>query len=422
MSGCVLRAKEREWAATGRITHSDMHFLAAKLLCSVRGERIRDLIARRYQSILVDELQDTGHFLGLALLAMLSDHRFKSLLVGDPDQAIYGFGGVDRTLFRQVEALADDGQRELRTSHRFGPRVAELASKVARSGLRIAAAEQAPNTRVVVVPHRASGVDMGEEVWAKLETMASDAGCVGRCVMVRKRTWVRTLTGASASRRCPLSSRLAKQFSVAVESFLVDDVRDATRLAEQELCRLVTGERMPSRRRLADDGVDPRQLREMSYRCLRAAASFPSGETWGGWSARLKTRIKAELDAASLEVDARTLGGAFRTGSQDRADTLREMSPSRGPSGRWSVVTVHEAKGREYDCAVIFCPKPGGRHRGSCPSVDWFDGDGRSEEREVGYVAITRAKKVLVLLLHEESIAALDARDPNLLADAERLP
>src|SRR6185437_13281891 len=90
----VLKRKQNYWKGTGIVTHSDCHFLASCILHhKEHSVRVRELIARRFPVIFIDELQDTGCFLGRAFIALFAEERVSGIVVGDPNQAIYGFGG-----------------------------------------------------------------------------------------------------------------------------------------------------------------------------------------------------------------------------------------------------------------------------------------------------------------------------------------
>jgi DNA helicase-2/ATP-dependent DNA helicase PcrA len=96
----VMQVKRDLWRSRGLVTHSDAAYLAAKILRHRdRGPSVRQALIRRYPFIVVDELQDTGHFLSESIYALLTTPESRGLLVGDPDQAIYEFTGARPKLF-----------------------------------------------------------------------------------------------------------------------------------------------------------------------------------------------------------------------------------------------------------------------------------------------------------------------------------
>ncbi|MDP9349695.1 MAG: UvrD-helicase domain-containing protein, partial [Gemmatimonadota bacterium] len=116
----VLERKKELWRYTGRMSHSDVAYIAAAVLQSSRGQHARDLLARRFPFLVVDELQDTGYYRSRSLLSLLEDTGVRGLLVGDPDQAIYGFNGARPDIFREFELIPDAACFEVRDTIRCG--------------------------------------------------------------------------------------------------------------------------------------------------------------------------------------------------------------------------------------------------------------------------------------------------------------
>ena len=96
----VKKAKWEMWKRTGLLSHSDAAFWASKILeHETHGSKIVREVVRRFPLLIVDELQDTGYFLGKALLRILSEPTAQGVLVGDPDQSIFEFNGAARPLW-----------------------------------------------------------------------------------------------------------------------------------------------------------------------------------------------------------------------------------------------------------------------------------------------------------------------------------
>ncbi len=84
----VKQGKRRLWNESGYFSHSDAALWASKVLEHPKyGASIRAEIIRRFPLLIVDELQDTGFFLGKSIRLLLKETSIRSVLVGDPDQA-----------------------------------------------------------------------------------------------------------------------------------------------------------------------------------------------------------------------------------------------------------------------------------------------------------------------------------------------
>ena len=116
----------------------------------------------------------------------------------------------------------------------------------------------------------------------------------------------------------------------------------------------------------------------------------------------------------------RRIGGMFRQRRADFPDRLRDMDAGRvverSTSPTHDVLTIHEAKGREFDAVLVYCSKP--RKLGdatTCPSDGWWSDAPDSEEREAAFVATTRARHLLMLAVHSTSLDALGKTQPDFL-------
>lgn len=99
LSADVLDAYEQAKKALGAVDFSDQEVL---LLRALRTKpTVREALAAELDLIMVDEFQDTSP-LQLALFVELAQLAKRSVWVGDPKQAIYGFRGTDASLIAGV--------------------------------------------------------------------------------------------------------------------------------------------------------------------------------------------------------------------------------------------------------------------------------------------------------------------------------
>ncbi|PYG78460.1 MULTISPECIES: exodeoxyribonuclease V subunit beta [unclassified Pseudomonas] len=95
----VLNAYEQAKKALGAVDFSDQEVLLLRALRTKPA--VREILAAELDLIMVDEFQDTSP-LQLALFIELAKLAKKSVWVGDPKQAIYGFRGTDASLIAGV--------------------------------------------------------------------------------------------------------------------------------------------------------------------------------------------------------------------------------------------------------------------------------------------------------------------------------
>ena len=89
----VTQVKRQLWRTRGLVTHSDAAYLASAILRNRdRGAAVRQALVRRFPLIVVDELQDTGHFLGEKCI----------LIVGALPA---GVGGAEVIISHQIDVI-----------------------------------------------------------------------------------------------------------------------------------------------------------------------------------------------------------------------------------------------------------------------------------------------------------------------------
>lgn len=127
----VLDAYEQAKKALGAVDFSDQEVLLLRALRTKPS--VREALAAELDLIMVDEFQDTSP-LQLALFIELAKLAKRSVWVGDPKQAIYGFRGTDASLIAGVlGAIKDWGGaigKALDTSRRSTESLVSLTNAV----------------------------------------------------------------------------------------------------------------------------------------------------------------------------------------------------------------------------------------------------------------------------------------------------
>jgi DNA helicase-2/ATP-dependent DNA helicase PcrA len=417
----VLAAKRQLWARRGQITHSDSHFIAAEVM-RLHGAAIRSVLAKRFRAILVDECQDTNGFMAAALLALLDcDTPLRALVVGDSDQAIYGFGGGSKDILNRIAALPDAATRELNETHRCARRIARVVSALSRRGATVEARPDAPDgTALLLIHDHSHNQPRLDEVMAVLAARGIRVDAGATAVLARKNVMLDRLRGVPTT-RCPLSSNAAQRFARAAAALRDRDPRAAFQIASHALSDLVFDDNAPLDELLSDARIERRQWRRAVHLVLVEAARERAGQTWGAWREALRSACGKQATALGRSVELRRLGGAFKKGDGENAAWSGGSDASIGLASTVLFETIHGVKGKEFEHVVLYAPKP---HKtlAPCPSGVWWSNTPEAEEREVAFVAASRAKSMLVLAIHEESLAALRDQRPDFVALFEQHP
>jgi superfamily I DNA/RNA helicase len=258
--------------------------------------------------------------------------------------------------------------------------------------------------------------------------VARQAKCTHVAVLVRKRDTKARFMRTVAKNGPSISCRGVTQIALAIDGLKNGRGRGAIDIAEAFVRRILFADERPTEEEMRAVGVEPAVLRRHVRRLLLDLIDVKPNETWGQWSVRAKNRCDEIAKACGASDYKQRLGGAFKENKKkDKPDRIRAgdtplefVWPSDLPV---DVLTIHEAKGREFDGVVFYCPEPRKVDGVSnCPSEAWWAPATASEEREVAFVAATRAKRLLVLGVHETTHDALSASRKEFFESFEPLP
>ncbi|SDP94050.1 TIGR00375 family protein [Actinopolyspora xinjiangensis] len=360
----------------GLVDFDDLLVLPVELLES-DGE-LAEWYRRRYRWVSVDEYQDVDE-VQYRLLRLLAPAGANLTVIGDPDQAIYGFRGADVGFFLRFEQDYPDAPvLALTRNYRSGRRIVEGAVRAIR-----------PESLVPERTLRPVGADSDHPV---VLHQAADETSEARFVA---RTVDGLLGGATFH---SLDSGSADGYETSSLGFGDIAVVYRTDAQSRVLAEELTRQGFPVQKRSHDplssrDGVEP-LLRELGYAGPRsgtvlrqleqAAASLV--ETTGERAEQLHTAVELLAPLASRFGEdvagfrQEVMLGAEVDALDPRADAV-------------TLLTLHAAKGLEYP--VVFVT---GCEDGLLP-LRWpgEQQDGTAEERRLFFVGMTRAQRRLYL-------------------------
>ena len=347
-------AYEAAIAARGGLDFDDLLRRALDALSSDAG-----LLARwrgRCGHLLVDEVQDVDRTqLALALLLAAPEHRI--FLVGDDDQSIYGWRLADVRRVLALEASLPGLRRvDLQVNHRCPVPVVERAVRL---------------------------IEHNRERFAKVVRPRPDAS--GRLILA------------------PDPSDEPARTERLIRSWPDDDgtrailARTNRELRPAVLAALAVGEpfRAPSVDLLVDDpALDPlleRVARETHPRqplLIRLAAMRRIVDATGTKAER--GLASALLAWAPTYPDLSALIGAIEAMRTRLGELRRE-------DARLSLATAHSTKGAEFDHVAVVGMEQGRFPSGRAVTESEEPARAMEEERRLGYVAWTRARRTLTL-------------------------
>ena len=355
-------AYEAAIAETGGLDFDDLVARALRTLetNAVLLERWRDRCAH----LLVDEAQDLDRAqLRLALLLAAPENRI--FLVGDDDQSIYGWRLAD---VRRVLSLADElpGLRrvDLEVNYRCPPTVVDRAVRlVEHNRERFAKTIRAGPAASGPIILAADSSDEAVRIGRVLDSWSGDDDT--RAILARTNRELLPAISAALDRRLPFRP---PAIDLLVTSRLVDEALDEAEVTDPGLPLLarlgIVRSRWAARPARPDDDPDATSPVEIVAAMIGWAIPYP--------------------DLA-----------AFRAAIAARRAALAELCRDDAPL---SLATAHGTKGLEFDHVAVI-----GLDAGRFPSrrsvTESADPErALEEERRLGYVAWTRARRSLTLV------------------------
>jgi len=356
-----------------------------------------------WRHVLVDEFQDINP-LQYDFLKALCPHATSLMVIGDPNQAIYGFRGSTKACFDDF--LRDfPGAKTIRLKQTY-----RLSSHVARAanafigGDEVQSSRKGNPLRCVVTP------GVAEFIAREIESLSGglshqgvarakgEYGLSDMAVIVRTKRQARPVMEALARASIP--------FDTAYAQPLATHAGIAERVALLEQRDWQAHVRGVGERSLSKMEVMGRMNPETAQRLARAE------ELVMGRTGTVMERMEALESSALFKLAELPEDHAFyryaRMFGLDVDSFIRFMRLSHDQgalaSERVHVITAHAAKGLEFGCVFIT-----GLSLGSFPLA----GEDPAEEENLFYVAMTRAKDLLYLVSHEGPVSPFLLRIPR---------
>jgi DNA helicase-2/ATP-dependent DNA helicase PcrA len=367
----------RDW-----IDFDDLIALSVRALTADPG--LAALYRERFRWISVDEFQDVDEQ-QYRLLTLLAPADGNICVIGDPNQAIYGFRGADASCFDRFRQDYPAGRivRLCRNYRSTGTIVTAAAQVIAaRDGEPIATAVRDMHERIAIHPAPTEAAE-AEAIVKTIEDMIGghsffsiDSGrSTGAARTDRSFADFAVLyrTEAQSAAICQALGRSGLPYKKGSHTPLADE--PAVQALLQGLRDIATTDD----RGLADE--------------LRAAATQVEQRCVG-------------IDRATLEMAVQRLAAMVETCGNDRARLLDTVALATDAefydprADRVSLLTLHAAKGLEFPVVFIV-----GLEDGILP-LHWNEPDEAAiaEERRLFYVGMTRAKDRLILSLARQRL------------------
>lgn len=383
----VGRAR-RSLARSGVVGFTDAVSISLQVLLSFPD--VARALTQRFDEILVDEAQDTSDLL-LQSLRAIKDAGLRSLvLVGDYDQAIYQFNG---SLPEGCEKLARDvglETRELRENFRSSQLICNMTAVVRGDSTPDVAA--GPDRDVTIRPtlvKYAPGTHSDLPARFLEILTAHGISASNAAILVRNRDFAAQLEGIV---RPAVPSTFSELMSAA--STVTPSMETFQGLEDLIVRRTFGNSSRPA-------GLDRMLVRTAAVQLLRSLPALRGDlHDWGMSAIVELDRVAKALSPVTTSKLAPINPPAHWKGTP--ADYFIARAPNR-----LEITTIHGAKGRSIDAVMLVAQVPAESFH-TPNATAWSEAIAnpsapKVEELRLGYVALTRAKRLAVLAIPNDT-------------------
>ncbi|MEV0093681.1 UvrD-helicase domain-containing protein [Streptomyces sp. NPDC050738] len=409
-------AMPRLWQE-GYLSGDQLRDMALRLLTDLeRRTRIARVLRTRFCEIVIDEAQDCSAE-DLAIVGLLQQLHLPLLLVGDPDQSIYGFRNSGSAATQRANPATAPDHR-LSHNWRSTQTICDLAHTLRASNAPCDTAVgpfHAENAPILLLPTTGrKDID-----WmADFDAEAEQLGAPPHERLVLAHGNLSLPKGLTGTRQPPSSAQLPRLiWATAIlrtPSASTKHQERAHKVLRELVLRHWYGEPdTPETNYLAKQGLSPLELQVVEQSLLRALPplDMPAGE----WSRAAHAALTERAALVGIEPQTKR---AYPCKAHDKAAWqlvgFGAPSSSHPTTGRAS--TVHGVKGDQAEAILIVIPPSKPTDSRSTDLIRaWTKAKApathqeTSEALRVLYVAATRARRLLAFALEDDHLATVEA-------------
>ncbi|MCB0977594.1 MAG: ATP-dependent DNA helicase UvrD2 [Acidimicrobiales bacterium] len=374
------RRYQQEKRRRGVVDFDDMLSEAADVI--ERNPTVASAQRWRFRHLFVDEYQDVNPLQERLLRAWLGD-RPDLCVVGDPNQAIYGWNGADADLLRRFQVHHPGAAVvELTDSYRSSPQILAAAARVLDDPRTLAAVSHRPDGPVPSIVGYRSDLDEANGVARAVRDNHRPGGAWSRqAVLVRTNAQAALLE--TALRRASIPYRMKGNRKFLDEPDVRDLLDRLTRLREPlstTIADLRTSVDLQREAALADltgPGADTSE--PPTQELLESLHDTAVGRRLAAFDEVI--RLGEEALATDPGIDSSAFPDWLRTVLLDDDPTTADAV---------TIASFHAAKGLEWEVVHL-----AGLEDGFVPISHARTPEAQDEEVRLLYVAVTRAASVL---------------------------
>jgi DNA helicase-2/ATP-dependent DNA helicase PcrA len=405
----MIKNKKRAAWQVGECTFNDICFIAWAVL---RDHKICDIVAKRFPVILIDEFQDTKPLHEECFKFLFSSKHFAhGMVVGDPDQCIMEFVGARPSLFDDIEKVPGAVGMRLTRCFRSHIGITNIVSLLQRDGQAIKPGRQVDEfSKTILVTHSFTPQKIDySQVLAGFGKFATEIPLrrYEMAIVTWKTGDANKLRGVQGN-ACPLDGTVIQEIYNGLQQFNRGSFVGYYQAIEKAFSYCVFETIKPSDSHFEAAELDRYRWKRIVWKIAIESCLPDQSDTVESWLARIRSRFENE----SRVILTKTVSFGNKLPAKPAkviALPLAQFLKS-GSAVDFVVENIHQVKGKEFDSVCLFVPKPPANQPQAIAS--WFgfmNNQGNpipepaesGEARRVAYVAMTRAKRQLMVMIPE---------------------
>ena len=397
----LAEAYEQELRKQGLIDFEDIVHYGQRLVNEHNW--VLKVIRAKFPVLAVDEYQDLGAALDRIVRRLTFDAGVRLIAVGDVDQSVYGFTGANSELLEELSKANDVETIRLKINYRSGTGIIEVAQRALGKDRGYESSE--PERQASVQAHKCDeGLQHQAEYAMQTLVPAALAAKEGRqlgdiAVLYRTRNVgdVAAIEAVKAKYPFVRIDNAAPYRKVPLTSWVEDCAiwcAGGWKVSSPPLHDL------QGRWISFHGGLSAKQAREMAARLTRFLWDHRGNGPALGFVTALRVELLDVLMAARTELadQAAQVVSMHKALNEDGVlvgTTMAQLGRRDGAPRQLNLLTLHSAKGTEYDIVIIL-----GLDQGEFPSPNWSDNtpERMEEARRLFYVGLTRARDQVHLM------------------------
>ena len=403
----IKESKKEWWVRTGQVTHNDVKCISAILLHKHK-DAVVSLLNNRFSSILVDECQDLDFLLQYTFFYIAKNSQIRCFFAGDFDQNIYE--DSPGKLYRQLEKICSAKIHTLSENYRCPQKHCNFAFSFMESKNRMIS-HNSIDGKLCLVEYSEKKA-LCNVMNGILDYYKTDFSITKETAILSTKNKTLAHLAGNTTYQTPYSSTVLEEIYGAFCYFYFRDFEKAVNKIQNIFIHLLsdsTGSLNISSV-LLQYGFTFASWRKLLFDTLQNTSPI-KGENWECWRMRCIKTFQNIIDTHFSDKTIKcghSMPKKIKKGvASVDVDIVIPTSISADSNIRFLYLTIHKAKGLEFDSVIFFLPPATAKEPN--PIIQMLETEKYGIWQKACFVGSTRAMKNLYLCIHKDELDKIQA-------------